>query len=89
MTSVYFENDAILFETFYTFEEGIKGDGYLQPDDDDKIVVDCTYMVGYHTENGEKLMLPTPADVSHIINKDVIETRDLAIEKNIYQHENL
>ena len=87
MNCVYFENDTILFKTYYTYDEGLKGDGYLQPDDDDRINIDSTYMVGYHTEDGEKLMLEIPADVTYIINIAVIEARDIAIEKQIQNYE--
>ena len=41
-SSVYnmiFNWEEYVFEIYYTFEKGMKGDGYLQPDDDDEIFV--------------------------------------------------
>ena len=86
MRSVQFENDVFLFETFFKWKQGESGDGYLQPDDNDYLNIDSTYMIGYITEDGEKLILETPADVTYIINKDVIDARDEAIDKEINCH---
>ena len=83
MNSVEFKDDVFLFRTDYQYEKGLKGDGYLQPDDNDKIDIDRTFMVGYVTENGQKIMLKIPADVTYIINETVMEARDIAIEKQI------
>ncbi len=42
-SSVYnmiFNWEEYVFEIYYTFEKGMKGDGYLQPDDDDEISIE-------------------------------------------------
>ena len=83
MNTVEFKDDVFLFKTDYLYQKGLTGDNYLQPDDNDKIDIDRTFMIGYVTENGEELMLKTPADVSFIINETVMEARDIAIQKQI------
>ena len=83
MNTVEFKYDVFLFKTDYEYQKGLTGDNYLQPDDNDKIDIDRTFMIGYVTENGEELMLKTPADVSFIINETVMEARDIAIQKQI------
>ena len=77
----YFENDIFFFEGYYEYTKGSKGDGYLQPDDDDKIEKKVLFMVGYHDENGHKIKLDSPADVSFIVNDKVQQDWDDAIQE--------
>tara|TARA_Y100001951_G_scaffold34969_1_gene27619 strand:- start:26973 stop:27236 length:264 start_codon:yes stop_codon:yes gene_type:complete len=83
MNTVEFKYDVFLFKTDYEYQKGLTGDNYLQPDDNDKIDIDRTFMIGYVTENGEELMLKIPADVTYILHKNVEIARDEAIEKQI------
>ena len=83
MYSVEFENDLFLFTTIFDWKAGMEGDGYLQPDDNNYFKIEGTYMIGYTTEDGDRLMLKVPADVTHVINESVKKERDEAIDKEI------
>tara|TARA_R100001244_G_scaffold90968_1_gene68960 strand:- start:263 stop:553 length:291 start_codon:yes stop_codon:yes gene_type:complete len=78
-----FKNDIFIFRTYYEYEKGEPGDGYLQPDDNDKITIDKTVMVGYATEDKGDVILKDEADVTYVINEDVKRARDEAIENQI------
>ena len=71
MNSVIFENDVFLFECFFNFQIGDKGDNYIQPDDNDTLRDVTLYIIGYHSEDGVKRMLDYPADATHIISESV------------------
>ena len=81
MNSVIFENDVFLFECFFNFQIGDKGDNYIQPDDNDTLRDVTLYIIGYHSEDGVKRMLDYPADATHIISESVEKDMHDAIEK--------
>tara|TARA_R100000995_G_C3461256_1_gene113272 strand:+ start:334 stop:654 length:321 start_codon:yes stop_codon:yes gene_type:complete len=83
MNSVIFENDVFLFECFFNFQIGDKGDNYIQPDDNDTLRDVTLYIIGYHSEDGVKRMLDYPADATHIISESVEKDMHDAIEKKI------
>ena len=85
MNSIEFEYDIFTFEVLYTYERGMKGDGYLQPDDPDKFDIDSILLKGYVDENGVKIELPDGADMKYIINNDIMLACESAIDKQILQ----
>ncbi len=85
MDNVIFEHDVFLFECFFRYVHGEKGDNYIQPDDYDKIEDVSVYIIGYYSEDGEKRMLDYPADATHIISEDVEKDMHKAIDKKVFQ----
>tara|TARA_R100001463_G_scaffold28672_4_gene65659 strand:+ start:4992 stop:5255 length:264 start_codon:yes stop_codon:yes gene_type:complete len=82
--SIYFEYDVVLFQSFYNFTKGLKGDGYIQPDDDDKITHLKTMIVGHVRDSGKIKMFKKHIDATFIINDEVKKIRD----ESIYKEEN-
>ena len=74
MNSVIFESDVFLFETFYEIKVS---------EDSERLEVDKIYMIGYHDETGEKILLNRPADATYIINDETRRDMHKAIDKRI------
>ena len=74
MNSVIFESDVFLFETFYEIKVS---------EDSERLEVDKIYMIGYHDETGEKILLNRPADATYIINDETRRDMHEAIDKRI------
>tara|TARA_Y100000004_G_C8928566_1_gene418809 strand:- start:1301 stop:1531 length:231 start_codon:yes stop_codon:yes gene_type:complete len=74
MKSVIFESDVFLFETFYETKVS---------EDCERLEVDKTYIIGYHDETGEKILLNRPADATYIINRATHDDMHNAIDKSV------
>jgi|TARA_R100000152_G_C6752341_1_gene176041 hypothetical protein len=83
---VEFSYDIFQFEVTFNWEKGMTNDGYIQPDDPDRLEIDATYMTAFTDEEGHEVKLPVPADVTYLMNKDAIEARDKAIDEALNPH---
>tara|TARA_R110000787_G_scaffold136197_3_gene248720 strand:+ start:2424 stop:2684 length:261 start_codon:yes stop_codon:yes gene_type:complete len=84
MDSTEFEYDNFTFEVFYTHQKGMKGDGYLQPDDNDRIDIEKIFLKSYDTD-GLILELSEGVDIQYIVNQDITLASEVAIDKHILQ----
>tara|TARA_S200002703_G_scaffold110845_2_gene96436 strand:+ start:304 stop:588 length:285 start_codon:yes stop_codon:yes gene_type:complete len=89
-SSVYnmiFNWEEYVFEIYYTFEKGMKGDGYLQPDDDDEIYIEKIELIAFFTEDGQELFCKNNPDVQHLLQHGVVDLINDAVWEDVESNE--
>jgi len=84
------EIDEFTFEVYYTYEKGMKGDGWLQPDDPDYMEYDQILMVSHISEDGKETFFKHDIDCQEILSAEILEriTHEMMedVENNEYHH---
>lgn len=68
------EIDEFVFEVHYTYEEGMKGDGYLQPDDPSYLEYDQILLVSHTAEDGKETHFKGKIDCQEILSEQILES---------------
>ena len=84
-SSFIFENDEYIFEVFYIYERGMRGDGYLQPDDDDELEYDKINLVGKIEEDGSETIFNVETDVQYLLSNKILDTINDAMQEDLYK----
>ena len=85
--SMFFEYEQYIFEVDYTYEKGIEGDGWMQPDDDDEIFIEKIKMVYYITENNKEIFCKSNPDVQYLLSQEILNIIDQAVWDDIEKNE--
>lgn len=82
-----FDYDHYTFEIDYTYEKGMAGDGWLQPDDPDEINIEKINMTSYITEDNHVIICKRNFDVKDIISNEILDAIEQAVWDNVEQNE--
>lgn len=86
-SSFIFEIDEFIFDVFYTYEKGMRGDGYLQPDDDDELYYDEVYLIGSFDEDGKATTFNNTYDIQHLLSNKILDTINDAMQEDLEQND--
>jgi len=84
-SSFIFENDEYILEVFYNYERGMRGDGYLQPDDDDELEYDKINLVGKIEEDGSETIFNVETDVQYLLSNKILDRINDAMQEDLYK----
>lgn len=86
-SSFMFDNDEFVFEVYYTYEKGMSGDGYLQPDDPDVLEYDEIYLIGSIDEDCNISFLKNKYDVQNILSRQILNEIEYAMNDDVENNE--
>lgn len=86
-SSFIFEIDEFIFDVFYTYKKGMRGDGYLQPDDDDELYYDEIYLIGSCDEDGKGILLNNTYDIKNLLSNEIIDTINDAMQEDLEEND--
>lgn len=86
-SSFIFEIDEFIFDVFYTYEKGMRGDGYLQPDDDDELYYDEVYLIGSFDEDGKATIFNNTYDIQNLLSNKILDTINDAMQEDLEQND--
>ena len=72
-SSFIFDNNQFVFDVYYTYEKGMSGDGYFQPDDPDELEYDEIYLIGRIDEDGNISFLKKEYNVKNILSYEILD----------------
>ena len=84
-SSFIFENDEYILEVFYNYERGMRGDGYLQPDDDDELEYDKINLFGKIEEDGSETIFNVETDVQYLLSNKILDRINDAMQEDLYK----
>tara|TARA_R100001463_G_scaffold3730_6_gene14857 strand:+ start:2252 stop:2518 length:267 start_codon:yes stop_codon:yes gene_type:complete len=77
------EIDEFVFEVNYTYEKGMRGDGWLQPDDPDYLEYDQILLVSHTAEDGTETHFKSEIDCQEILSEAILESISDAMQEDI------
>jgi hypothetical protein len=84
-SSFIFENDEYILEVFYNYERGMRGDGYLQPNDDDELEYDKINLIGKVEEDGSETIFNVETDVQYLLSNSILDKINDEMQEDLYR----
>ena len=84
-SSFIFENDEYILEVFYNYERGMRGDGYLQPNDDDELGYDKINLIGKVEEDGSETIFNVETDVQYLLSNSILDKINDEMQEDLYR----
>ena len=78
-----FEIDEYVLEVHYTYEKGMDGDGYLQPDDPDELYYTEILLIGSSDEDGTSTLLKKEYDVKNLLSNGILDRINDAMQDDL------
>ena len=84
-SSFIFDNDEYIVEVLYTYEMGIRGDGYLQPNDDDELEYDQINLIAKIEEDGSETVFNVELDVQYLLSYEILDKINDQMQEDLYK----
>lgn len=84
-SSFIFDNDEYIFEVLYTYEMGIRGDGYLQPNDDDELEYNQINLIAKIEEDGSETVFNVELDVQYLLSYEILDKINDQMQEDLYK----
>lgn len=81
--SFIYEIDEYILEVYYTYERGMDGDGYLQPDDPDVLEYNEIRLIGKIDEDGIENIFKDEIDIQYLLSNQILDLINDAMQDDL------